>query len=1016
MKHKIFIVFIALVASVGTMFAESGTCGDNLTWDLTDGILTFSGSGDMTNWSSSSKVPWYSYRANITSVTIPNSVTSIGSSAFSGCTGLLSITIPNSVTSIGDNAFAQCIGLTSVAIPESVENTGSNPFYGCDSLRSVNWNAINCTTYYDGQYIYPPFQDCKNITSFIIGERVKILPRGLCYGLPITSINIPNGVTSIGVAAFKGCSDLTSVIIPNSVTSIGGAAFAQCIGLTSVTIPNSVTSIGDDAFYGCSGLTSPVYNAHIFAYMPPSYSGSYAIPSGIETIAGYAFDGCSGLTSVTIPNSVTSIEVGAFWGCSGLTSITIPNSVTSIGVGAFWECSGLTSVTIPNSVTSIGDYAFYGCSGLISIVWNAKNCQDFTSYKNTPFYVEDIYDIRDRITSFVFGEEVEHIPAYLCAGMTNLTSIEIPNSVTSIGDDAFYGCSSLTNVTIGNSVTSIGDYTFENCSSLTSITIPNSVTSLGEYAFHNCSSLTNVTIGNSVTSIGDYTFENCSSLTNVTIGNSVKSIGDYVFRGCKNLTSVVWNAKNCQDFTSYKNTPFYHYIKYDDDSNNYDLRNQIILFVFGEEVEHIPAYLCDGMTNLTSIEIPNSVTSIGDDAFYGCSGLTSGTIPNSVISIGKYAFYNCSSLTNVTIGNSVTSIGDDAFYGCYSLKSVTIGNSVTSIGDYAFNGCSSIDTVVWNAISCEDMEYSPFYYSRENIKAFILADNIERIPANLCWGVKAISELTIPSSVNYIGKEAFKGCSNLATLSLGQNITTYGENVFAGCANLTSIYNYRERPARLGTDAFDGVDYFNCTLYVPVNSVDMYKAEGSDWKVFYYILPIGTSTITLETREVVVEAGDNVAIFTWPTESTATSYTLQISKDGVFFCTLTFNKSGYLTMLSFAPGRDGQSHAPAATLSVAGMSFTVTGLDGASKYAYNLSVADENNEELVYYQGEFATTGYEGEVVPGGEPVTPGGGTTAIDNVNSSTQSVGTTKFLRNGQLFIQRGDELFNAQGARVR
>ena len=231
----------------------------------------------------------------------------------------------------------------------------------------------------------------------------------------LTSVTIPNSVTSIGGHAFEGCSRLTSVTIPNSVTSIGELAFYSCTGLTSVTIPNSVTSIGDRAFYDCSSLTSPVYNAHVFAFMPTSYSGAFTIPDGIESIAGGAFYGCSGLTSVTIPNSVTSIGANAFSNCTGLTSVTIPNSVTSIGDGAFCVCSGLTSVVVPNSVTSIGNYAFSNCTGL--------------------------------------------------------TSVTIPNSVTSIGGGAFEGCSRLTSVTIPNSVTSIGSYAFYRCSSLTSVTI-----------------------------------------------------------------------------------------------------------------------------------------------------------------------------------------------------------------------------------------------------------------------------------------------------------------------------------------------------------------------------------------------------------------------------------------------------------------------------------------------------------------------------------------------------------------
>ncbi len=323
----------------------------------------------------------------------------------------------------------------------------------------------------------------------------------------LTSITIPNSVTSIGQCAFSR-SGLTSVEIPNSVTNISGYAFQSCSSLTSITIGNSVTNIGAQAFNACPVLSSvhisdlaawcnisfvdanaanPLYYAQ-HLYLNGEEVKDLVIPNSVTSIGKYAFQGCSGLTSVTIPNSVTSINQSAFASCSSLTSVTIPNSVTNIYTSAFRNCSGLTSVTIPNSVTSIGSSVFYNCS--------------------------------------------------------SLTSVTIPNSVTSIGGSAFYNCSSLTSVTIPNSVTSIGSSAFYNCSSLTSVTIPNSVTSIGTYSFGNCSGLTSVTIPNSVTILAGAAFYNCSSLTSVTIPKSVTGIGGDTFRSCSNLTSVKVEREN----------------------------------------------------------------------------------------------------------------------------------------------------------------------------------------------------------------------------------------------------------------------------------------------------------------------------------------------------------------------------------------------------------------------------------------------------------------------------------------
>ena len=588
-------------------------------------------------------------------------VTSIGDSAFRD-SGLTSVTIPESVTSIGDYAFYKCSNLTSVTIPESVTSIGSYAFEWCNGLDNIyyignitNWCRINGL----GDLMKVGKSDR---TLYIDGKAI------------IGELTIPDNITSICEAAFFGCSGLTSITIPDGTVSIGEAAFYRCNGLADIYIGKSVTRIENYVFSYCSNLKNItvsennttyasqngiLYNKAKteFIHVPKAIKGAITIPDSVTSISNSAFSGCSSLTSITIPDSVTSIGDYAFYKCSNLTSVTIPDSVTSIGNSAFRD-SGLTSITIPDSVTNIGGYAFEGCSSLTSVIipdsvtsiggWAFDDCSSLESI----YYTGDIaswcgingLNYLDLSKVYIDNQKLQE-----------MTTITIPNSVTSIGSSAFYGCRNLTSITIPDGVTSIGDSAFSGCSSLTSITIPDSVTSIGDSAFRD-SGLTSITIPDSVTNIGDYTFYGCSSLTSVTIPESVTSIGNSAFSGCSNLTSVTIP----ESVTSIGNSAF------------------------------------SGCSNLTSVTIPDSVTSIGQSAFKGCSSLTSITIPDSVTSIGDSAFRGCSSLTSITIPDGVTSIGYMAFEGCSNLTSVTIPDSVTTIGDYAFYNCYKLSNITFN--------------------------------------------------------------------------------------------------------------------------------------------------------------------------------------------------------------------------------------------------------------------------------------------------------------------------------
>ena len=599
------------------------------------------------------------------------SVTAIAGSAFksmyshysySGNSNLKSVVIPKSVTYISDNAFTGCSGLTSIKVEDG------NPKYDSrDNCNAIIESASNTL-----------FIGCKG--TVIPNSVTSIGKSAFESSSELRSITIPNSVKYIGESAFYRCWKLASIVIPNGVISIGKDAFRNCNVLASITIGNSVTSISKSAFVDCNALTSIKVESS-----NPKFDSRDGCNAIIETSSNTLF---MGFGCTTIPNSVTVIGDSAFAYCRSLTSVTIPNSVTTIKEHAFSCCFELTSVTIPNSVTFIGDNAFHYC---------------------------------------------------------DIQSIIIPNSITSIGSDVFSSCDRLSSVSIPNSVTSIGDNAFSGCRSLTSITIPEGVTSIGESAFAYCENLTSVTIPSSVSSIGEKVFDDCGLMFLTSLITDPTSIPDNVFDSEAYATMTLYVPEGCIDkykgtegwdnFQNYLEGTAPAFVEFEVNNIRYILNspNSVkVTYNIGQPYEGnvtIPASVTYGgytfsvteigqwafnnmvgassftdNSNLISVIIPNSVTSISRSAFEWCSGLGSIKIENGNPKYDSRDDCNAiieTSTNTLLIGckgsfipNSVTSIGESAFEDVSELRSVIIPGSVTSIGNYAFRGCSLLSYVI----------------------------------------------------------------------------------------------------------------------------------------------------------------------------------------------------------------------------------------------------------------------------------------------------------------------------------
>lgn len=718
----------------------------------------------------------FSYCYGLTSVTIPNSVTVIGNGAFYSCRSLTSVTIPSSVTQIGASAFSGCSGLTGVTIPSSVTSIGENAFFDCSGLMSV---TIPSSVVKMESRV---FERCpKLINAGPIGGNYNIefgwtaaIPDSAFSGCDtLTSIIIPDDITSIGSSAFHGCHSLTDIVLPDSLTTIGSHVFAYCYSLSKIVIPASVTSVGGAIFSSCTKLITagPI-------------GGDYNIQFGwSQSIPDSALSNASSLTSVAIPNSVTAIGRLAFAECSSLLSLTIPSNVVTIGQGAFFGCSSLSHVSIPNSVTSIGSSAFNNCSNLMSVVipGSVKSAGShlFVGSPNlvTAGPVGGDYNIQFGWTDSFNVGDIMH---------PDLQQLTIPDGVTALYESSRVGSKShsLSTVIIPESVKQVGqdEHSYGNIQWGLFEMHPNLVSAGpigGDYSIQfgwtnnipACafakSYIEYADIPEGITHIDTYAFDKCTNLTQIVLPNSLTSIGDSAFRSCDNLTDAYYSGSK-SDWEAVKiyenNAPLLNATIHYNSTGPDDLDQETISGVLrsGEtwEIRWACTYEQDDTGTPYNGKINITMTGSGNkDELYIYNENSSQGFP------WELAPYNIpkSAIKSLTISGEMVGkrlrIAANSFQKYESLEKVLL-DDVTGIDTYAFEGCSSLKSV-----------------------GFLFAAEFASIGKGAFRNCTSLEQIDIPANLERIGEEAFQNTA-LKTITLGRNITEIGANAFAGCANL----------------------------------------------------------------------------------------------------------------------------------------------------------------------------------------------------------------------------------------
>lgn len=801
-----------------------GTCGNNLTWNFSDGVLTISGTGEI------EKDAWYFLAEQIHTVIVEEGVTSICACAFAGCESLTAVTLPSTLVKIGEVAFEECPALQDITIPVGVTEIGLGAFRGCSSL---------------------------------------------------TEVVVPEGVTEIEMQTFAECTALTSVVLPKSLQSIGDYAFGNCPSLVEINLPSALTTLGNNVFVANASLQTIVLPDSLLSMGSGVFSNcqnlrEVTFPTGLKTIPQDMFMSCSSLQNVVLPHALEIIESDAFSGCESFTSLTIPSNVTSIGNRAFFGCANITEIYFLGDAPQTGNLGFLdgSLSGVTAYypadnaTWAALSGMDRASYGG--FYIEWValgelgqaicVELDKTSANMLIGETLQLHATVKPDTATNktltwtsdnetvvtvddngvLTALQTGSAIITVttndggytatctvsvtengaiesGYCNFYGSNSgrniywtyepdtgvltlqgqgaiidfyvesayavpaafhkATTVVFEEGITRIGQQVFYNCDNIETLIIADSVTEIGEGAFTNCTGLRHVQTGDGITNLDAFTFG--AALEHIEIGTGITEIPNGQFQNCVNLTEI----EIPKQITRIGNLAF---------AGCTSLQEMVI----PNQVTFIGVEAFSGCTLIDTITIPDSVIELGEGAFSQCTGLTKITLPNNIARIGDATFAHCTSLTGVIIPSQVTAIGTEAFSGCKLIDAITIPDSVTEIGASAFEGCSAVQaiTIPDNVTTLGERVFAECLA----LSTVVIGSGVDTVPAGAFCGCSGLANITLGNNIKNIGGTeldfhldgiggAFENCSSLAQITLPKQLQTVATDAFRNCTSLKEI-------------------------------------------------------------------------------------------------------------------------------------------------------------------------------------------------------------------------------------